>query len=99
MKTKQMLNQSDGQRSPGIKKDVIWVQCEKPLCMKWRKIPADHCDDLSDVSWFCHMNPNEEFNECDASQEKMCVPCGETVVYSQLDVGTLVWAKMSGYCR
>ena len=94
-KTKKINNNNNKQDDD----NTIWVQCENPMCMKWRQIPKDFCDDYSDVSWYCYMNPNKEYSDCDVEQEKMCVPKGQTVVFSELDVGSLVWAKMAGYPR
>ncbi|XP_057293092.1 zinc finger CW-type PWWP domain protein 1-like [Hydractinia symbiolongicarpus] len=79
--------------------DFIWVQCDNPKCMKWRKLPKVVCNDLSSVTWFCHMNADEAHNSCDVKEEKMHVPRGRTVVFSELEVGSLVWAKFSGYPR
>ena len=79
--------------------EYIWVQCEDPMCMKWRKIPKDHCDDLSAITWFCHMNPDENYNTCENSQEAIHVEKGKTLVCSELECGLLVWAKMAGFPR
>jgi len=66
--------------------------------MKWRKL-ANQETDLKQITWYCHMNPNKAYSFCDAPQEKMQVQRGETVVFSELELGTLVMAKMSGYPR
>lgn len=77
----------------------LWVQCEYAQCMKWRKIIADQNTNLKQITWYCHMNPNKAYSFCDAPQEKMHVKRGETVVFSELELGTLVMAKMPGYPR
>lgn len=77
----------------------IWVQCEDPMCTKWRKVQKNLCDNFSQVTWFCHMNPNKAFNSCEIPQEAMNVKKGRTVVFSELECGLLVWAKMSSYPR
>ena len=39
--------------------DNVWVQCEFPQCLKWRKLPrGTRADDLPDI-WYCHMNPDK----------------------------------------
>ena len=77
----------------------IWVQCEDPICMKWRKIPKDHCHDFSSITWLCHMNRDKKYNSCEYPQERMHVGKGKTVVCSELECGLLVWAKMASFPR
>lgn len=39
--------------------DNVWVQCEFPQCLKWRKLPrGTRSDDLPEI-WYCHMNPDK----------------------------------------
>lgn len=77
----------------------LWVQCDNRHCMKWRKVFCKQWKNLNKISWFCSMNFDKHYNYCDAPQEKMSVSPGETVIYSELPLGALVWAKMSGYPR
>ena len=77
----------------------FWVQCEYPQCMKWRKLSSGMRNEIKDIQWYCHMNPDKAYSFCDAPQEKMQVKKGETVVFSELDLGSLVMAKMAGYPR
>ena len=79
--------------------DFFWVQCEYPQCMKWRKIPSTEHFKVQEITWYCHMNPEKSYSFCDAPQEKMHIKRGETVIFSELELGTLVMAKMSGYPR
>ena len=51
------------------------------------------------------MNPDPVHNSCDAKEEdhrrydRMAKKVGVKFVMSVLNIGTLVWAKMPGYCR
>ena len=84
---------------PDNEEPYFWVQCEYPQCMKWRKIILENKKDVENGSWYCHMNPDKAYSFCEAPQEKMHVKRGETVVFSELDLGALVMAKMTGYPR
>lgn len=59
---------------------------------------------LNDV-WYCEMNPDIKRNTCAAAEEdvalydKMAKKAGIKYVMSAFEVGSLVWAKMAGYCR
>ncbi|KAL4222495.1 AT-rich interactive domain-containing protein 1B [Mactra antiquata] len=83
--------------------ESVWVQCDKPECQKWRRIPADESKILDDV-WYCDMNSDIKRNTCSAPEEdhalydKMAKKAGIKYVMSAFDVGSLVWAKMAGYC-
>nr|XP_057937266.1 MORC family CW-type zinc finger protein 3a [Doryrhamphus excisus] len=47
--------------------DQTWVQCDS--CQKWRKLPDGiDCSRLPD-SWFCHMNPEPQFRNCEVEEE------------------------------
>ncbi|XP_019751008.1 MORC family CW-type zinc finger protein 3a [Hippocampus comes] len=47
--------------------DQNWVMCEH--CRKWRKLPdAIDCSRLPE-SWFCHMNPDPQFRNCEVEEE------------------------------
>ena len=86
-------NKSDNEAS------FLWVQCEYPQCMKWRKIISENKKNMEDISWYCHMNLDKAYGFCEAPQEKMNVKRGETVIFSELELGALVMAKMTGYPR
>ena len=83
----------------------MWVQCDHPNCQKWRRVAAANADDLGDDPWYCSMNPDRSVNSCDAQEEdyhqydRMAKKVGIKFVMSMLNVGTLVWAKTTGYCR
>eukprot|EP01103_Thecamoeba_quadrilineata_P021521 TRINITY_DN9916_c0_g1_i1.p1 TRINITY_DN9916_c0_g1~~TRINITY_DN9916_c0_g1_i1.p1 ORF type:complete len:758 (-),score=174.92 TRINITY_DN9916_c0_g1_i1:136-2289(-) len=50
----------------------VWVQCDNPDCMKWRKLEvAKQPDD--GVDWFCRMNAESEHNECGDAEENLDV--------------------------
>ncbi|CAH1789974.1 unnamed protein product [Owenia fusiformis] len=82
-----------------------WVQCENTSCLKWRRVPKLDAKKLDETSWFCKMNPDECHNFCEAAEEdydvweRMIKKCGYKFIHSTLDEGTLVWAKMQGYCK
>ncbi|XP_054643460.1 MORC family CW-type zinc finger protein 3a isoform X2 [Dunckerocampus dactyliophorus] len=47
--------------------DQTWVQCDS--CQKWRKLPDGiDCSRLPD-NWFCHMNPEPQFRNCEVLEE------------------------------
>jgi hypothetical protein len=47
-----------------------WVQCERPACRKWRRIPATHMAMLEDgAAWYCENNPDDEYARCEQAQE------------------------------
>ena len=78
---------------------IAWVQCDDNKCMKWRKVPKLLVSSIENTPWFCHMNPDKERASCYAEQEEIKVPKGETFVFSLLEEGSLVWAKICGYPR
>ncbi|XP_062597532.1 uncharacterized protein LOC134258956 [Saccostrea cucullata] len=86
-------------------KNFTWIQCDNVNCQKWRKIPSMEGESLEDIEWFCHMNSDPEYNSCEAAEEdytaydRLAKKLGFKYVMSCLSVGTLVWAKTSGYCR
>ncbi|XP_056611497.1 MORC family CW-type zinc finger protein 3-like isoform X2 [Triplophysa dalaica] len=47
--------------------DQNWVQCDD--CMKWRKLPDGINPDKLPENWFCRMNPNTEYRECETPEE------------------------------
>ncbi|XP_069110529.1 zinc finger CW-type PWWP domain protein 1-like isoform X2 [Argopecten irradians] len=85
--------------------DFTWVQCDDVDCQKWRRLPVSESKDLSQKDWYCHMGTDPKYNSCAAPEEdhraydKLARKLGLNYVMSQLAEGTLVWAKMTGYCR
>jgi hypothetical protein len=58
-----------------VMQEVEWVQCENPLCLKWRTIPVFQAEELKrqgrDEKWTCVMNKwDPEHNSCDAQAEE-----------------------------
>ncbi|XP_056415584.1 LOW QUALITY PROTEIN: MORC family CW-type zinc finger protein 3 [Hyla sarda] len=51
----------DEQKRP----DQTWAQCD--TCLKWRKLP-DGMGKLPS-KWFCHMNPDPQFRDCNVPEE------------------------------
>ncbi|XP_062609019.1 zinc finger CW-type PWWP domain protein 2 homolog [Saccostrea cucullata] len=86
-------------------KNFTWIQCDNVNCQKWRKIPSTEGESLEDIEWFCHMNSDPKYNSCEAVEEdytaydRLAKKLGFKYIMSCLSVGTLVWAKTSGYCR
>ncbi|XP_055887680.1 uncharacterized protein LOC106060765 isoform X2 [Biomphalaria glabrata] len=85
---------------------VIWVQCDNPNCLKWRKLRKDTAKEISDdVSWTCEMNEDPHFSSCQVPEEdtysydKLAKKAKLDLIKSELRVGALVWAKVKGYCR
>ncbi|XP_045169303.2 uncharacterized protein LOC123532031 [Mercenaria mercenaria] len=85
--------------------ESVWVQCDNPDCQKWRRIPAPEAEDLSTDPWYCYMSSDPMRHTCSAPEEdhamydRMAKKAGIKFVMSMLSVGSLVWAKMAGYCR
>ena len=50
--------------------DQIWVQCDNPHCLKWRKLPAGTNPDKLPEKWYCQQNPDPAFRSCDVPEEK-----------------------------
>lgn len=38
--------------------DDVWVQCDYPDCLKWRKMPEGTDPSSLPSSWYCYMHPN-----------------------------------------
>ena len=51
--------------SEGEEENDTWVQCDE--CDKWRRLECKG-DEVPDV-WCCSMNPNPDFNTCEALEE------------------------------
>ncbi|XP_048464530.1 zinc finger CW-type PWWP domain protein 2-like [Rhincodon typus] len=87
----------------GFYRDKIWIQCENEKCLKWRLLTNNDAA-LVDSSkpWYCHMNSDSWFNCCSVPEERypeesVFHKCGQKFVYSQLPLGSLVLAKVSGW--
>jgi len=50
--------------------DQIWVQCDNPGCLKWRKLPEGTDPDKLPDKWYCKDNPNLLMRSCDIPEEK-----------------------------
>ncbi|XP_021376338.1 uncharacterized protein LOC110465085 isoform X2 [Mizuhopecten yessoensis] len=85
--------------------DFTWVQCDNIDCQKWRRLPVKECEGLSQKEWYCYIGTDPRYNSCEAPEEdhraydKLARKLGLNYVMSQLAQGTIVWAKMMGYCR
>ncbi|XP_075925378.1 uncharacterized protein LOC116948411 isoform X4 [Petromyzon marinus] len=72
----------------------IWVQCSNQACSKWRRLHnASDTSVLVDV-WTCDMNKDTMYNSCSTAEEDCSY---ESDVETDLQPGSLVWAKQFGY--
>ncbi|XP_059159132.1 AT-rich interactive domain-containing protein 4B-like [Physella acuta] len=85
---------------------VVWVQCDNPDCLKWRKLRSEVANNITEEThWTCNMNDDKSFNSCTYPEEsttafdKLAKRVKLDVIKSELKPGTLVWAKTKGYCR
>nr|XP_014342571.1 PREDICTED: zinc finger CW-type PWWP domain protein 2 isoform X2 [Latimeria chalumnae] len=83
--------------------DKIWFQCENSDCLKWRLLLREDVTYV-DVKkpWYCHMNSDPWYNKCSVPEEvfpeeSQFHKSGLKVVYSQLPLGSLVWAKSTNW--
>lgn len=50
--------------------DDLWVQCDNPDCLKWRRLPDFiKKTDLPD-KWYCILHPNPSWASCDIAEEE-----------------------------
>eukprot|EP00794_Sanderia_malayensis_P002968 gene2968-3421_t len=80
-----------------MENDIAWVQCEDTKCLKWRQISKDMLPSMKNISWYCHMNQDKAKAFCEYEQEDMKLRRGEQFIFSVVEEGSLVWAKLSGY--
>ncbi|RUS73803.1 hypothetical protein EGW08_018442 [Elysia chlorotica] len=82
-----------------------WVQCDNTKCLKWRKISSTVAEELTDKTWTCCMNDDPDFQSCSVPEEdtalfdKLAKRAKLDLIKSEIKKGSLVWAKMDGYCR
>ena len=50
--------------------DQIWVQCDNPECLKWRKLPDGTVPNKLPDKWYCKDNPSPNMRSCDIPEEK-----------------------------
>ncbi|KAL9968840.1 hypothetical protein ACROYT_G020979 [Oculina patagonica] len=50
--------------------DQIWVQCDNPDCLKWRKLPDGTDEKKLPEKWYCKDNPNPKMRSCSIPEEK-----------------------------
>ena len=69
--------------------DDLWVQCDFPQCLKWRKMPAGtHPNTLPD-NWFCYNHPDPAGAALShaAPEEAYKVPAEAEVCFSHCSSG------------
>ncbi|GFS03893.1 zinc finger CW-type PWWP domain protein 2 [Elysia marginata] len=82
-----------------------WVQCDNIKCLKWRKISSKVAEHLADKTWTCSMNDDPNFQSCSVDEEdtalfdRLAKKAKLDLIKSEIKKGSLVWAKMDGYCR
>ena len=83
--------------------DDAWIQCEREDCLKWRRVTSEIAEAYEEKPWFCEFNPDKQFNACTIPEvnhlkyERMAEAAGLTYVYSNMEEGTLVLAKLTGF--
>ena len=83
--------------------DDAWIQCEREDCLKWRRVTSEIAEAYEEKPWFCEFNPDKQFNSCTIAEvnhlkyERMAEAAGLTYVYSNMEEGTLVLAKLTGF--
>lgn len=70
-----------------------FVQCDE--CDKWRYLP--HVSDPLELpeKWYCHMNPNVNFNRCSVQEEDNVYD--QNLIENKYTAGSVVWAKLGKY--
>ncbi|XP_064461318.1 nucleolar protein dao-5-like [Ornithodoros turicata] len=71
-----------------------WVQCCNALCEKWRYLANVFDPTNVPEVWYCSMNDDSNRNSCDHPQEDIS---NTDFVETKYFVGSIVWAKLSGY--
>ncbi|XP_072552868.1 uncharacterized protein [Salminus brasiliensis] len=75
---------------------VVWVQCSKADCGKWRTLNEDVDPSLLPDDWTCENNPDPAFCSCSVPEEQSSM-CEEKMFFSNLVPGSLVWAQQDGH--
>jgi hypothetical protein len=47
----------------------LWVQCDNPECLKWRKLPPSVKSKDLPEKWYCCDHPEKKWRSCDVSEE------------------------------
>merc|ERR1711990_486051 len=83
--------------------DDAWIQCEREDCLKWRRVTNQVAEKYEEKPWYCEFNSDKNYNSCTIPEvnhlkyEKMAEAAGLTYVYSNMEEGTLVLAKLTGF--
>ncbi|XP_076842375.1 uncharacterized protein LOC143486810 isoform X2 [Brachyhypopomus gauderio] len=75
---------------------VLWVQCSRADCGKWRRLNEDVDPSVLPDDWICEQNSDPVFSSCLAPEETFSGDDEENTFYN-LVPGSLVWAHQSGY--
>ncbi|XP_030630814.1 zinc finger CW-type PWWP domain protein 1-like [Chanos chanos] len=76
--------------------DVLWVQCSRAVCGKWRQLKDNEDPSALHLDWTCDKNTDPEYSSCSAPEERYCTSLEETF-FCKLVPGSLVWAQQNGY--
>ncbi|ELU12943.1 hypothetical protein CAPTEDRAFT_198746 [Capitella teleta] len=84
-----------------------WVQCDNEHCQKWRRISKDIASKIStETPWVCSMNLDSKHNTCESPEEtendaevSMLRRYRMRYVATTIKPGSIVLAKLSGFCR
>lgn len=63
------------------KRPIEWVQCENPLCGKWRQLaPNMSVSELPNTAWFCSMNTwTPQLASCEMAEESTVTKTGSSL--------------------
>ncbi|XP_036448166.1 zinc finger CW-type PWWP domain protein 1-like [Colossoma macropomum] len=75
---------------------VVWVQCSRADCGKWRKLSEDVDPSVLPDDWMCENNPDPAFCSCSVPEEQSS-SSEEEIFFCSLVPGSLVWAWQSGH--
>lgn len=87
---------AENEEDSSEEEEMIWVQCDRKECLKWRKLPHTFKINV-DKDWYCDMHPDPSQRSCDIPEEKCYTSGKKYFYYTSFPVGQLVWAKMTGY--
>ena len=79
-----------------IRTDGTWAKCTNTECGKWRHLAIK---DPAEVREFfvCQDNPDSRYGSCEAPEQLWSIEDSSLMVETRFSVGSLVWAKMTGW--
>ncbi|XP_066527599.1 zinc finger CW-type PWWP domain protein 1-like isoform X2 [Hoplias malabaricus] len=73
---------------------VVWVQCSRADCSKWRRLSEDVDPSALPDNWTCENNPDPEHCRCSAPEQQSSSDEKQTY-FCSLVPGSLVWVKQN----